>query len=235
MVSKEMTVTQCMAVLHEEIEKIGSVAKVFPWDDKDHYAFWLAQTYYYVAHTTRLIALAAARMPIEEEGFYGRFVREILEERGHELLLINDLKAIGYSIKDFEELPETAFFYQTLSYLIDRENPVSILGYSLTLEGLSALKTHEYYHRAVHVFGEKACSFLKVHSVVDEKHFAAGLEFLKECPATSVAPIMKGARQCSAIYRNILSGCLEKVESRKLQSDHQNLQEERSWQANPTC
>jgi hypothetical protein len=219
MISKENTIAQCMEVLNKEIETISVVARAFPWDDRAHYAFWLAQTYYYVAHTTRLIALAAARMPIADENFYGRFVREISEERGHELLLLNDLKALGHSIEEFEELPETSFFYQTLGYLIDREEPVSILGYSLTLEGLSALKAHEYYARASAAFGENACTFLRVHNVVDEKHFEAGFQFLQEVPPRAVAPIMKGARQCSAIYRNILTACENAVQNKKVQSN----------------
>jgi len=32
-----------------------------PWENQSFYAEWLAQTYFYVRHSTRLLCLAAAR------------------------------------------------------------------------------------------------------------------------------------------------------------------------------
>ena len=36
---------------------------LFPWTERAAYVGWLAQTYYYVRHSTRLLAAAAARFP----------------------------------------------------------------------------------------------------------------------------------------------------------------------------
>ncbi len=33
-----------------------------PWSQKEFYAEWLAQTYFYVQHSTRLLCLSAARV-----------------------------------------------------------------------------------------------------------------------------------------------------------------------------
>lgn len=187
-----------------EIDAIDRIATPFAWEDRELYPLWLAQTYYYVAHTTRLLALAAAKAPISKEWMYARFVREIHEENGHELLLVKDLKSFSRCPQDYPELPETAFFYQTLSYLIQNENPLCILGYSLTLEGLSAIKTDAYYARAVAAHGKQACHFLYVHSEVDKSHFKAGLEFLEKYGNEDLAAIRKGVIQCSVIYQGIL-------------------------------
>jgi hypothetical protein len=201
--------TDSTQFIYDEINKIHKVAAAFPWTNKEAYTLWLAQTFHYVARTTRLIAQAASRMSLEQHRFYSRCIHEIKEEDGHELLVLHDLKAMNHSLSDFNEIPEAAFFYQTLSYLIDRENPLCILGYSLALEGVSALKGGEYYEAAKSAFGPSAVTFLKVHSELDAHHFSEGVSFLKECDAKDLEPIKKGARQCSVIYRNILNSCAE--------------------------
>ena len=53
---------------HRDDVDVSAATDRFPWEERAAYADWLAQTYYYVRHTTRLIASAAARFPIDERG-----------------------------------------------------------------------------------------------------------------------------------------------------------------------
>ena len=49
------------------------------WGNKYIYACYLAQTYYYVSHSTRLLASAASRFTQEESHFHRRFLKHCQE------------------------------------------------------------------------------------------------------------------------------------------------------------
>ena len=51
-------------MLHElqgHLNELGRAVEATPWHDKAVYGGFLAQTNYYVSHSTRLLALAASR------------------------------------------------------------------------------------------------------------------------------------------------------------------------------
>jgi hypothetical protein len=188
------------------IDDIAESANKFNWESEAHYANWLAQSFFYVQWTTRQLALASAlTRPMKEDTLHWRFIEEAKEEKKHELLALADLKNLGYSPHQFRELPHTSFFYQTLSYLIQHEHPVAILGYSLTLEGFAARRFSEVYPRVLSKYGEKCTTFLKLHCEVDKDHFNNALPHLKACPTELLPLIQKGVTQCTAIYKGILS------------------------------
>lgn len=189
----------------EAIDEIADSANNFHWESKDHYACWLAQSFFYVQWTTRQLALASAlTKPMAEDRLHWRFIEEAKEEKKHELLALADLKSMGFSPEQFQELPHTSFFYQTLSYLILHEHPIAILGYALTLEGFAAKRLSEVYPKVVSKYGDKATSFLRLHCELDKDHFDNALPHLQECPAELLPLIMKGINQCCAIYKGIL-------------------------------
>ncbi len=197
------------------IDEIADEAQNFLWEDEKHYANWLAQSFFYVQWTTRQLALASARTkPITEDSFHWRLIEEAKEEKKHELLALSDLKSLGYSPQQFTELPHTSFFYQTLTYLIENEHPMAILGYSLTLEGFAAKRLREIYPRVIARYGEKATSFLRLHCEVDVDHFENALPHLNACPANLLPLIAKSIDQCSSIYTGILTD-IHKFEQKK--------------------
>jgi hypothetical protein len=190
----------------DAIDDIADCANSFNWESQDHYANWLAQSFFYVQWTTRQLALASAlTRPMKEDVLHWRFIEEAKEEKKHELLALHDLKALGYTPEQFIELPHTSFFYQTLSYLILHEHPISILGYSLTLEGFAAKKLSEIYPRVLKSHGEKATTFLKLHCEVDKDHFDSALPHLEACKPELLPLVLKSIRQCCAIYKGILT------------------------------
>lgn len=188
------------------IDDIAETAHKFPWEDINHYANWLAQSFFYVQWTTRQLALASARSkPLVEDSLHWRFIEEAKEEKRHEMLALQDLKNLGFSPEQFQELPHTSFFYQTLSYLIENVHPITILGYSLTLEGFAAKRLAEIYPRVKKAHPEKTITFLKLHCEVDVDHFDNALPYLKSCSAEHLPLVARGIEQCRAIYKGILT------------------------------
>lgn len=202
---KQLTAGEVYKRMETAIENIFAVAQELNWSDRDIYALWLAQSYKYVRWTTRQLALASAMTsPDEQDVLHWRFIEEAKEEKRHELLAENDLKVLGFRPADFPELPHTSFFYQTLSYMIEKESPLAILGYSLTLEGYAARKGHDLYAQVKKTHGKQASSFLRLHCEVDVDHFNNALPHLQQCPEKELPVIYRGIELCEAIYIGIL-------------------------------
>lgn len=171
--------------LIEKCEQVGNLICELPWENEKFYANYLAQTYYYVSHSIRLLGLAIARL--ESDIVRKRFVTHISEEHGHEKLCVNDLKFLGLTPGDFKEQSLTKAFYQTQYFKTDR-NPISLLGYILALEILAAkvlprvnIRLKELYPRSI--------SFVKVHAEEDQDHIESAfkqLEMLNEADTAAV-------------------------------------------------
>ena len=74
---------------------LESTIKSFPWEDPLAYQLWSAQTYYFVLHSTRLFALASSRCLLTENALHFKLLNHLAEEKGHENLALQDLKAMG--------------------------------------------------------------------------------------------------------------------------------------------
>ncbi|MBL7545565.1 MAG: iron-containing redox enzyme family protein [Bdellovibrionaceae bacterium] len=187
------------------IDELYGRAKTFQWQDEATYANWLAQSFNYVSWTTRQLALASAMTkPGTEDSYHWRFIDEAREEKKHELLCLHDIKQLGYDVSMFPEFPHTAFFYQSLNYMIEREHPISLIGFSLTLEGFAATKLNEFYPIVKQAHGEKASTFLKLHCELDVDHFQNALPYLQACPTELLPGVSKSISLCTAIYKGIL-------------------------------
>lgn len=186
------------AFYEKTIKEVGQVFDQFPWEDPASYSNWLAQTYFFVRHSTRIIALAAAHFDMDKEEHHVRCLQHLREEQGHEKLLIQDLAALKMDVKHFDEFPETAMFYQSQSYFIQNETAMAFFGYLLCLEGLGAQKGPELYSRTRAAHGDKATMFLKVHSEADQEHIQQVFHHLKDL----------NSKEYSAIKRNFESSCM---------------------------
>src|SRR4051812_16609202 len=103
---------------YEEMRKIDGPMINYPWEKPDYYAAFLAQFYYFLVHATRLLCLSGARFSVKEDALHLFCLDHCQEEKNHELLALNDLKHLGYDIKDFPESPNIAQMYQSQYYLI---------------------------------------------------------------------------------------------------------------------
>lgn len=193
----------------EEIKKLGVLMVESPWHNKDFYAAWLAQTYYFAKDTTRLLMLCGARVSREHQKLHFRFIEHAAEEKGHESLLLRDLKNLGFQIDDIEEFPSAAGFYQSQYYWIDHRSPFAFFGYILALEGLAADYGKPAYQKANDAFGGGTTSFLKVHAEEDVDHTEKALKEVLALPPEAVKMIEANFKLAVRFYASILKDCKE--------------------------
>lgn len=180
----------------------------FPWENAYCYALWLAQTYYFVNHSTRLLALASSQCSLESQKFHVRFLDHLKEERGHEKLALQDLKILDRNIKDIPELAETSGLYQSQYYWITQKGSASFFGYLMALEGIAVRQGPDVYGRVRKKHGEKATQFLRVHVQEDEGHMDEAFKQVSHLDFGNLESIIQNLRQSAALY----GAMLERIE-----------------------
>lgn len=167
----------------------------FPWDNKEAYALYLSQTYYYLIHSTRLLGSGAARFSAEEEGLHRRYLDHAREEKSHHLLALKDLENLGYKIEDFREMPWTKAVYEAQYYKIEHLDPTALFGYIFALEGVSARKADEVCKRVESLYGKTATNFLRVHGSEDPDHLDKAFQWVSELDSRRMAIIRDNFEQ----------------------------------------
>lgn len=193
----------------ECVRKISTTAIKLDWEDPGIYAIWLAQTYYYVRHATRVLAFAAAHCSFEDEAMHQKCLLGIMEEKGHEVLVIRDLRSLGYSISQFQEFTATSAYYQTLYRNITTDGPVALIGYFVPLEGLAAIGLSKVMGIVTEKYGAKGTNFLQMHCKVDEGHFATGLDFIEAFDREKAVIFKKHLNYSTNLYINILESIIK--------------------------
>jgi len=191
--------------LQQNIEEAAAAFQKFPWEDKSAYINWLSQTYFYVRHTTCFLALTASRWGVENRSMQYRALAHLKEELSHDLLILEDLKALGVSIETQQEWPETQAFYQTQYYWIEHVTPAAHLGYAYVLEGMAAHKAADAYKRVIKAHGEKAGKFLRVHAEEDPHHVEEGFKTLKQLSEKEIESFRQCMKQTTLLYKQILN------------------------------
>lgn len=190
-----------------KVEEVGTLFLNFPWENEQAYAGWLAQTYYFVRHTTVIMALQAARYGASDLRNHNHILSHLSEERDHDPLAFTDLKNLGRRIEDFPEYPETALFYQNQYYMVDHQHPSAHLGYSLLLEGIASEFAPEIYQKLLKAYGEKTKKigeFMRVHSAVDQDHYSEGAKLLIDLNERQAHDALRNLEQSSLLYIKIL-------------------------------
>jgi pyrroloquinoline quinone (PQQ) biosynthesis protein C len=186
--------------------EIDRAVEAFPWHQRRAYADWLAQTYYYVRHSTRLLAAAAARFQHDERGYalHQRFGKHIGEEDRHELLALHDIKALGSSLDEFEERDVTRMFYEPQYYKVEHQDPLALFGYILPLEAVAVSKGGWVLARTDELYGRAAGTFLRVHAEDDVEHLDRAFAALSDITAQQQAIVACNLRQSTSAYVGIL-------------------------------
>ncbi len=194
-------------LLSECVADLSAAADQFPWEERAAYADWLAQTYYYVRHTTRLIACAAARFPLDERGnsLHHRFATHLGEEKKHEQLAVHDLKQIGAAIADLPEHSSTRMFYESQYYKIEHLGPIVHFGYILPLEGIGPASGKRIVARVTAAHGAKSVSFLRLHSDEDVDHLEKALAMVASVTPTERLLVEDNMRQTTHGYCSMLA------------------------------
>lgn len=204
--------------LRESVDNSAAWLMKAPWEDKDFYAAFLAQASYYIRHSTRLLALTSALMPLEDQTRHNLFLKHCAEEKGHEILPINDIKSIGRSFADYPEFVATKAFYQTQYYAIEHVSPYAFFGYTLFLETLACDYGPQVAAMIEKHHGRKAMTFLKVHADADIEHVRDGMNMIENLPPQHHAAIAEHVRMCAGLYDQLCRDAYQLAMNKKQQA-----------------
>jgi hypothetical protein len=195
------------ALLRECSDRLGHAVDAFPWSDRRAYGDWLAQTYFYVRHSTRLLAAAAARFPHDERGdaLHSRFAAHMAEEKRHELLCVHDLKGIASSLAEHPERHGTRMFYEPQYYKIEHHSPIALFGYILPLEAIGPWHGRRIVDALVVAHGAKSVSFLKLHAAEDVEHLDKAIQSLEGLETRDREQVMENMLQTTHAYVAMLA------------------------------
>jgi hypothetical protein len=191
------------ARFHLELKSIKSEFEQINWANPNKYAEFLAQTYFYAQYTTRILALAGVRVSLEERKLHARLLTHAGEERGHDKMLINDLKSLGRNISEFDKSPFTSALYQTQYYMIEHVSPSALYGFILLLEGVSLACGPGLYEKVGAHF-KNSTTYLKVHIEEDEDHVEQNLKAIEGMGQNHMKSIHENLVQTSRFYIGML-------------------------------
>jgi len=162
------------------------------WEQKEIYSNWLAQSYYYVCHSTRLLAATASRFGVDRDQYHTQLTQHIHEERFHERIAIADLKKLGKTVSEYPELTSTKSLYRSAYYLVERVHPVCFYGYVFYLELLPQLGGKNVIEIAQRCFGNNTTKFIEVHVNEDPKHVETYFDLLETMPNEEKKLVLEG-------------------------------------------
>jgi len=193
-------------LLQDSVKDLSHALEHFPWGTKRAYADWLAQTYYYVCHSTRLLAAAAARFPYDERGnaLHHRFASHMAEEKKHELLAVHDIHVLGETLESLPEHPSTRMFYETQYFKIEHQSPLALFGYILPLEAIGPAQGPLMVESVTAAHGAKCASFVKLHAGEDVDHLEKALSMLESVDDVNKRHIEQNIRQTTYAYVTML-------------------------------
>lgn len=198
------------------VEKMIKSLHEYPWDNELAYAWFLSQTYYYVCHSTRLLAASAARFSQEDQAFHRRFLKHTDEENSHELLALRDLQKLGYKIEDFPELPQTRTFYEIQYFKIEHYDPAAVMGYILALEAAAGHEFPAIKNKLLGLYPKECVKFIQVHADEDPDHVDKALQVVESLDPKRHLMINVNIEQSAIIYTDMLNACNEKARMKTL-------------------
>ena len=186
----------------QEINSIIELYDAYPFENKGAYGCYLNQQYFLIRYSTRLLALSASMINTTESNEFRWWVKHLQEEIDHDLTILNDMSAIGYTFSDECE-PVVRGLSLALFEDIRRHGQDALLGYALMLEGFSMKRCAILADRIKKAYGT-GFSYLKLHAVADEKHFPQGIARIDSFPTHRKQIILDNLHMSAHLYRDFL-------------------------------
>ncbi|MBN2892552.1 MAG: iron-containing redox enzyme family protein [Bacteroidales bacterium] len=143
--------------------------------DKRIYALYMLQVYHWSSQSARSLGIAGANQHNKDIRFMMHCFEHAEEETGHEIMALNDVKAVGVPINDESDIPpplaETEVLIAYVKHLATCKKPIRMLGYDYWTE-----KPYEHIGPFVRMTGnsfnlsEKQMTFYISHEEIDKKH-----------------------------------------------------------------
>lgn len=191
-------------VVEASTQRIADEFADFPWENPTAYADWLAQSYYYVRYVPTALVRAVERCG-PGSAVHPAFVAGASEERGHDQLLLADLRHLGRHLDEFPESSEAAAYHQSLFADIENEGAVSLLGYAIPLEGVAALKMADHLRRLRALYSDVGTHFLRVHCELDTEHLEHGLALLTTLSRAESEIVRQSIHTSTQLYVELLA------------------------------
>ncbi|MFY9641102.1 MAG: iron-containing redox enzyme family protein [Rhodomicrobium sp.] len=143
---------------------------------RELYVAFLCEAYHHVKHTFPLLALASAHT--RDERYQAALVEYMNEERGHDLWILDDIRAMGGDADAVARgKPGTPCQVMVgyAYYSIEWVSPYALLGMVHVLEGLSVMlaeKVAGAVQRTLGAGGASGFSYLRSHGALDIEHTA---------------------------------------------------------------
>ena len=205
------------SVLEKSILLTKESSEKMPWDNIEFYANYMAQTFYYVRHSTRILALSASRLDYEnQQKIHLRFLKHLSEEANHEKLALNDLKFLGHSLSDFPELNTTRLFYEPQYFKIEHQHPMALMGYILYLEVLAQTACPPLAKKLTELYGKKASTFLLVHGEEDPHHVEEAKKLLATLDPVALEFITLNLDQSAYAFNNMLNDIKNSIQKKNV-------------------
>ncbi len=141
----------------------------------ESYTAFLTQAYHHVKHTTPLLMACGSKIPHNREWLRDAMAHYIEEELGHQEWILNDIKVCGGDAEAVRVsqpgMPAElmcAYAYD----IVQRRNPVGLLGMVLVLEGTSIQLAIEAAKNIQQTLGlpDEAFTYLNSHGSLDISH-----------------------------------------------------------------
>jgi len=183
----------------------------YPWENSEFYQSYLAQTFYYVSHSTRLLCLSGGSVGTDDKGwlYHNRCLQHMREEFNHHIMAKKDLENMGGSLDRHPELPATKTFYQLQYYKIQNQSPYALLGYILFLEGM-ATEAKPVIDRLIAKYGKKCCVFLGAHYELDSGdggHFEKAVQQIEGLGERDRQICLESFFQSADCYITMIDAC----------------------------
>ncbi len=193
------------------VSVMGESLKKFDYKDKEKYAQFLAQTFHYVSHSTRLLAFAAGVMPLDNTQYFRRYVDHISEEKGHENIAKKDLELFGFDMAKFPELSCTKMFWEPQYFKIQHQDPIALMGYIIALEVFSAQCFPAFYKDLQATYDEKVLRFVKIHAEEDQDHIVKAIDLVKNLSEDRMKLVVDNIHQTGFGYSLMLDSIMDGV------------------------
>ncbi len=173
------------------------------------YLDFLGQAYHHVKHTVPLLALAVARCGPEHPSHQSALIEYIVEERGHEEWILDDIYALGGDAEAVRlATPRTPCRVMVghAYYLIDHVSPFAMLGMVHVLEGMSvalASKAVASLQRRMQTNSVAGFKYLTTHSELDISHTRLFEDLVGQLDPSQLRIVIDATRDFYKLYGDI--------------------------------
>jgi Iron-containing redox enzyme len=198
----------------EVVSKTADDIRSYPWEDPAFYKSWLAQQYFLVRHTPRLLCALALRVQLEDQKGFAEALHHLREETGHDQWLLADMKKMGTDPSHHEAIPAASAMIKAQYYQIQHDDPLSLCGYSQYLEYLSVLVAGEIADRVKAAHGKNAAVFLSGHANVDVEHAEDGWKIIERANKVQAQKIVENLEMTEVLYKQMYNEIIKRLDNK---------------------